>query len=130
MKRIGASVKNLAAVALIGSGLLLVPTPASATTNGVDCAPGIDASTRYWSVTGGYASSATVTYNGCGNIAVRAFVHCNNFPYGTNYAYGNTVYSVGSVSSTTKTATYGCAGSYMSNGYEENSSGSWVKHFQ
>ncbi|WP_405139550.1 hypothetical protein OG589_23465 [Sphaerisporangium sp. NBC_01403] len=61
--------------------------------------------------------------NGCGST-IRAYVHCNGFPYGTYYRYGASISSKGA------TTTALCSAGdprYGKSGYEIKSGSTWTK---
>lgn len=87
---------------------MCVPDVGVSTTKGMDTLQGYP-----W-------MKAKVTFNGC-NIGVRAYIHCNDFPFGTSYWYGPTVTAVGA------TSNISCTGSFMSGGYEYRNGSSWYR---
>ena len=70
-----------------------------------------------------YGHKVYVHWNPC-NRPTRARAHCQNFPYGTYYVYGNTINSTG-------TSVVACGGGnpqYGSQGWQEYYGGSWHYH--
>ncbi|MDI1462212.1 hypothetical protein QEZ54_14680 [Catellatospora sp. KI3] len=114
----------LGTAALAVSLTLAGAAPAAATGSGTLCVPDVSASANLsYTVSPRLAfNQVTVTYNGCGR-AVRAFLHCDYFPFGTQWHFGSSTYAVGSKSSTQ------CGNDIvMSYGYEyKDGSGQWVR---
>lgn len=104
---------------------IAMPSSASAVDVTPQCIPGVDA-TSDWGANYTakiFWNEITVTYNGCRDGA-RAFIVCDNFPFGTTWGYGPVVYSVGAKSEAA------CSGHYMRAwGFQENSNGYWVDHY-
>ncbi|GHJ50620.1 hypothetical protein Cs7R123_79620 [Catellatospora sp. TT07R-123] len=120
--------RNIAA-STVAAALLTVltaPMPAAAGDIGPLCVDEVSANAQVTQQTlplpEWAKNTITVTYNGC-HRAVRAYIHCNNFPLGTYWDFGTSTYNVGSTS-----AAMCDTPAWMSYGYEyKDAAGTWIR---